>query len=71
MKKRAVKCEWPGCTNDATKVLYRHTTEEERQETTSVNVRRYSWAFLVEFRVCDTHLEISKVEYPYVANKEP
>jgi hypothetical protein len=31
-----------GLTNDATKVRYRQTTEEERQETTSINIRRWS-----------------------------
>src|SRR5215218_6850269 len=70
-KKKAVKCQWSGCTNDATKVLYRLTDEEERQETSSSNVRRFSWAYSAEFRVCDTHLEVAKFEYPEVANKEP
>lgn len=67
----ARKCQWPGCKKDAMKVLYRDTTPEEKAQTTVYTARGVSWAQFLEFRVCDTHLEVAKFEYPHVANKEP
>ena len=66
-----VKCQWPGCANSATTVLYRQTTAEEREQTTVNTARAVSWAYLVEFRVCNDHVKQAQGEYPYIANKEP
>lgn len=65
------KCQWPNCTTNATKVLYRDTTDEEKDQTRVFTARGVSWAQFVEFRVCDDHLELAKFKYPYLANKEP
>lgn len=67
----ARKCQWPRCNNNATKVLYRETSAEEKAQTTVYTARGVSWAQFVEFRVCDDHLEVAKFKYPHVANKEP
>ena len=65
------KCQWRGCANDAARVLYRETTEEEKEGSKVFNARGVSWAQFVETRVCDDHLEEAKTEYPHLANKEP
>jgi hypothetical protein len=65
------KCQWPNCTNNATKMLYRETSEEERAETMVFTARGVSWAQFIEFKACDDHVEVAKLEYPHMANWEP
>lgn len=65
------KCQWGKCLNNAIKVVYRETTEEEKERTRVFNERGVSWAQLVELRVCDDHLQEAQNEYPFIANKEP
>ena len=65
------KCQWGNCINNATKVVYRETTSEEKERTKVFNARGVSWAQFAEIRVCDGHLKEAQSEYPYIANKEP
>jgi len=68
------QCRWPdgSCTNEATKVVYRMTTNEEKDASRrdpSINVSTRVEA--LETNVCDEHLEEAQKVYPLIANKEP
>ncbi len=67
------KCRWPdgSCPNEATKVVYRMTTEEERIASQVVTDYGSTWTGLLETSVCDDHLEEAQKVYPEIANKEP
>ncbi len=67
------QCRWPdgSCPNQATKVVYRMTTEEEQNQSWKSSDRGASWGALVETNVCDKHLEEAQKVYPLIANKEP
>lgn len=64
-------CEWGSCPNEATKVVTRDATEEERQQSLIKNERGVSWVQIIEKSVCADHLEDARKEYPYIANKMP
>jgi hypothetical protein len=65
------QCHWNYCTKAATKVIYRFTTEEERQQTMHRGEKGIGWTAILEREVCDEHLEPAQKEFPYIANKEP
>ena len=67
------KCRWPddSCPNQATKVVYRMTSEKERKASEVVTDYGSSWTGLLETNVCDYHLEEAQKTYPEIANKEP
>jgi hypothetical protein len=70
-RRKVVRCQWSECSNTPTRVLYRQTTAEEREQTTVNTARGVSWAQFVELRVCEQHIKQAQAEYPHIANKEP
>lgn len=61
-----MNCERINCLNEATNLLYRFKRPEEQVFTHHGN---YSTLDVIEKRwICDEHLEVSKKDYPYVAN---
>ncbi len=65
------KCEWNNCTNDADKVVYRMSTDEEREKSSIFSERGGSFTTMLEISVCNDHLEEAQKEYPHIANKTP
>jgi hypothetical protein len=65
------QCHWKDCTNPATKVVYRMTTDEEREQSTHRSEKGIGWTAMLEREVCDEHLEEAQKIYPHTANKEP
>lgn len=67
------KCRWPdgSCPDDATKVVYRMATDEEREASHVSTDYGAKWTGGFETNVCDDHLEEAQEMYPLIADKEP
>lgn len=65
------QCHWENCDKPATKVIYRQTTEEEREQSMHRNEKGIGWTAALEREICDEHLEAAQKEFPLIANKEP
>jgi hypothetical protein len=61
-----MRCHWNNCTNEATKTVYRPTTDEEREASMHSNEKGIGWVAFVEREVCDEHLKEAQKQYPYI-----